>query len=76
MVQLPQDLGPYNPVKKDKRKASTRWFNFHGTYLDEEVVESEGSYHIQPPKSKEMHGTYLDEEVTELRDWIKSFKKQ
>nr|XP_018686484.1 PREDICTED: uncharacterized protein LOC103994246 [Musa acuminata subsp. malaccensis]XP_018686485.1 PREDICTED: uncharacterized protein LOC103994246 [Musa acuminata subsp. malaccensis]XP_018686486.1 PREDICTED: uncharacterized protein LOC103994246 [Musa acuminata subsp. malaccensis]XP_018686487.1 PREDICTED: uncharacterized protein LOC103994246 [Musa acuminata subsp. malaccensis] len=71
--------------KRDIGKAIAKWFNFHkipantaqGPYYQSMIssIQKSGTG-IQPPTPKEIHGMYLDEEVAELKDWIKSFKRQ
>uniref|UniRef100_A0A804K7A4 DUF659 domain-containing protein n=1 Tax=Musa acuminata subsp. malaccensis TaxID=214687 RepID=A0A804K7A4_MUSAM len=71
--------------KRDIGKAISKWFNFNripantaqGPYYQSMIssIQKSGTG-IQPPTPKEIYGVYLDEEVAELKDWIKSFKRQ
>ncbi|CAL9108672.1 unnamed protein product [Musa textilis] len=71
--------------KRDIGKAIAKWFNFHRILANRaqspyyhsmiSYIQKSGTG-IQPPTPKEIHNMYLNKEVAELKDWIKSFKRQ
>ena len=71
--------------KRDIGKAILKWFNFHriqvnttqGPYYQSMIssIQKSGT-RIQPPTPREIHDVHLEKEVVEVKDWIKSFKRQ